>query len=339
MKQLIAVFIFVFFSINTAIGQSIGFEQIVLRDVAERPLSVSIWYPTKQKMPLTRIGENIVFVGTDVVKNAPVLTSRSPLIVLSHGYRGSWRNLNWLAHEFARLGYVVAAPDHPGTTTFDTAEEKAAQWWQRPSDLSRVITYMLEESDWRDALDDSEVSAIGHSLGGWSVLQLVGAQFNRATFKAECLRYPNPRVCGLSDELGLTAKQPNEPLSSKVFDSRVKRAVSLDLGMARSFSISSLNAIEKPVLVLAAGIDIGDLPQAQESGYIAEHLALQNRRYKVYEAATHFSFMQLCKPGAVERLNEEVPGDGIICTDGKETSREVLHKQIFSDVVRFIKSQ
>ena len=112
--------------------------------------------------------------------------------------------------------------------------------------------------------------------------------------------------------------------------------VSLDLGLARSFSIVSLNDIKVPTLILAAGIDIGDLPQALESGYIAEHVPLNSRRYKVYEKATHFSFIQGCKPGAIAMLNEEVPGDGIICKDGIGTSRDQLHQLFFNDIVRFL---
>ncbi|MDD1779995.1 alpha/beta fold hydrolase [Enterovibrio sp. ZSDZ35] len=328
--------IFIISSVQTVQAESVGFTQITMNDDLNRPLSVFIWYPTKQKNPMSKLAENVVFVGTDVVKNAEPKDTTSPLIVMSHGYRGSWRNLNWLAHKFAQQGYVVAAPDHPGTTTLDQSQESATQWWQRPRDLSRVLTYMLETSAWQGQLDASDVTAIGHSLGGWSVMQLAGAEFDRETFKIQCEIFPNPRVCGLSDGLGLSNKQPNEPERNRFVDDRVKKVVSLDLGMARSFSPMSLSKIKAPVLILAAGIDIGDLPQAQESGYLAEHIPLQIRRYKVYEQAAHFSFMQLCKTGAVALLNQEVPGDGIVCLDGKGAKRERLHNQIFRDVVGFV---
>ncbi|HAS24162.1 MAG TPA: lipoprotein signal peptide, partial [Vibrio sp.] len=179
-------------------------------------------------------------------------------------------------------------------------------------------------------------AAIGHSLGGWTVMQLAGAKIDRATFEAECLIYPNPRTCGLSDELGLSQVQPSEPSNKDLSDPRIQRIVSLDLGLARSFSLQSLNDITVPTLILAAGIDIGDLPQALESGYIAEHMPLNLRRYKVYESATHFSFIQTCKPGAVPMLEEEVPGDGIICKDGVGTSRDQLHQLILNDIISFL---
>ena len=167
-------------------------------------------------------------------------------------------------------------------------------------------------------------------------MQLAGAKIDRATFEAECLIYPNPRICGLSDELGLSQAQPAEPNEKDLSDPRIQRVVSLDLGLARSFSVGSLNDVTVPTLILAAGIDIGDLPQALESGYIAEHMPLNLRRYKVYESATHFSFIQSCKAGAVPMLEEEVPGDGIICKDGVGTSRDQLHQLILNDIVSFL---
>jgi predicted dienelactone hydrolase len=99
-----------------------------------------------------------------------------------------------------------------------------------------------------------------------------------------------------------------------------------------------MKKINIPVLILGAGIDIGDLPQEMESGYLAGHLPQLNRRYKVYKQAMHFSFMQPCKPGAIELLEMEMPGDGIICRDGHDANRYRLHSQMFKDIYLFIKN-
>ncbi len=41
-------------------------------------------------------------------------------------------------------------------------------------------------------------------------MQLAGAKIDRATFEANCLIYPNPRTCGLAEELGLDEVQAAE---------------------------------------------------------------------------------------------------------------------------------
>ncbi|MEZ8110081.1 alpha/beta hydrolase family protein [Vibrio splendidus] len=336
MKWIHLLFTSLLFLCAPSIASGVGFTQVTLTDNPNRPLNTAIWYPTQDVSDTTLIGDNPAFVGTQVIKDAEIQSGTFPVVLLSHGYRGNWRNQNWLATELASRGYIVAATDHPGTTSFDQSPEQAAKWWERPQDMSRILDYLLSETPWKQFANAENVTAIGHSLGGWTVMQLAGAKLDRPTFEANCLVYPNPRTCGLSDELGLSQAQPSEPSNKNLSDPRIQRVVSLDLGLARSFSVGNLNDITVPTLILAAGIDIGDLPQALESGYIAEHMPLNLRRYKVYESATHFSFIQTCKPGAVPMLEEEVPGDGIICKDGVGTSRDQLHQLILNDIISFL---
>jgi len=336
MKWIHLLFTSLLFLCASSIASDVGFTQVTLTDDPNRPLNTAIWYPTQDESNTSLIGDNPAFRGTRVIKDGEIQSSTFPVVLLSHGYRGNWRNQNWLATELASRGYIVAATDHPGTTSFDQSPEQAAKWWERPRDITRTIDYLLSEVQWKQAVNANNIAAIGHSLGGWTVMQLAGAKIDRATFEAECLIYPNPRTCGLSDELGLSQVQPSEPSNKNLSDPRIQRVVSLDLGLARSFSVGNLNDITVPTLILAAGIDIGDLPQALESGYIAEHMPLNLRRYKVYESATHFSFIQSCKPGAVPMLEEEVPGDGIICKDGVGTSRDQLHQLILNDIISFL---
>lgn len=336
MKWIHLLFTSLLFLCASSIASGVGFTQVTLTDNPNRPLNTAIWYPTQDVSDTTLIGDNPAFVGTQIIKDAEIQSGTFPVVLLSHGYRGNWRNQNWLATELASRGYIVAATDHPGTTSFDQSPEQAAKWWERPRDITRTIDYLLSEVQWKQTVNANNIAAIGHSLGGWTVMQLAGAKIDRATFEAECLIYPNPRTCGLSDELGLSQAQPSEPSNKNLSDPRIQRVVSLDLGLARSFSVGNLNDITVPTLILAAGIDIGDLPQALESGYIAEHMPLNLRRYKVYESATHFSFIQTCKPGAVPMLEEEVPGDGIICKDGVDTSRNQLHQLILNDIISFL---
>ena len=336
MKWIHLLFTSLLFLCASSIASGVGFTQVTLTDDPNRPLNTAIWYPTQDVSDTTLIGDNPAFIGTQVIKDAEIQSGTFPVVLLSHGYRGNWRNQNWLATELASRGYIVAATDHPGTTSFDQSPEQAAKWWERPRDITRTIDYLLSKVQWKQAVNANNIAAIGHSLGGWTVMQLAGAKIDRATFEAECLIYPNPRTCGLSDELGLSQVQPSEPSNKDLSDPRIQRIVSLDLGLARSFSLQSLNDITVPTLILAAGIDIGDLPQALESGCIAEHMPLNLRRYKVYESATHFSFIQSCKPGAVPMLEEEVPGDGIICKDGVGTSRDQLHQLILNDIISFL---
>ncbi len=126
-------------SLTPADAASVGFRQTVIGPDSTRPINVTLWYPSDADGPLSIAGENPAFVGTEVVKDAPIGAGKHPLVLLSHGYRGNWRNLNWLAAELVHAGYAVAAPDHPATTSFDWRPDDARKLWLRPNDVSRVI--------------------------------------------------------------------------------------------------------------------------------------------------------------------------------------------------------
>ncbi|PHM27304.1 alpha/beta hydrolase family protein [Xenorhabdus budapestensis] len=144
------IFLLFSFSIQTYASGNIGFREILLDQESKRPLHIVIWYPTNDVGNYVIVGENPAYYGTSILKEATPLSEKYPLVVLSHGYRGSWRNLNWLAGELVKKGFVVAAPTHPETTTQDKSPLFTTQLWERPQDLSRVIDFILDESDFTE---------------------------------------------------------------------------------------------------------------------------------------------------------------------------------------------
>jgi predicted dienelactone hydrolase len=313
--------------------ESIGFRDAALGDGGERPLHVALWYPTEDQSKAAEIvAENPVFHGLSAIRDAAPAKGAHGLVILSHGYGGSWRNLSWLASDLAAQGFIVAAPDHPGTTTFNKDPRQAARLWERPHDLSRVIDALIADGDLAGEVDAGKIAAIGHSLGGWTVTALAGARFDTQRFQGDCQLNSSPRACALSAELGLGNKQIEKTMA----DPRVDAFVSLDLGAARGFSPESLAGVQKPFLVLSAGVDIGDMPARLESGYLAENLPKSIATYVEIPDAMHFTFMQLCKPGAAELIEAETPGDGIVCKDGGTRGRAAIHREISDRVTRFL---
>lgn len=331
-RTAVAAFTLLLGTASLATAADIGFRDFETGADTARPLHVSLWYPARSGGTPGIVGENRVFHGIAARTGAEPEMGQHPLVVLSHGYGGSWRNLNWIAGELAAQGYVVAAPDHPGTTTFNRDPALAARIWERPKDLSRVIDAVLADPALAGRVNGEKIAAIGHSLGGWTVTAAAGARFDTRRFAEDCAKGHSPRACGLLQELGLD----NPSVEADLKDTRIGAFVSFDLGLARGFTPESLNQLNVPALIFGAGVDIGDLPARLESGYLAEHLPAATSTYVEMSDAMHFSFMQLCKPGAVELIEEETPGDGIVCKDGGERSREDLHAVISAEVIDFL---
>ncbi|MBE5203737.1 alpha/beta fold hydrolase [Pectobacterium sp. FL60-S17] len=318
----------------------IGFQHITLADEGNnRPLDVAVFYPASSSSQTTTMGDNAVFPGIAVSKNAVPESGEHPLIVVSHGYGGSWFNQFWLAQVLVKQGYIVAAPNHPGTTFKDMRTEKAQALWQRPHDLSRVITALLATPEKTGLVDAKRIAAVGHSLGGWTVLALAGGRFSTEQFEKDCLTHAGLASCKVYEKMQVEKNAASRvQLDKALADPRISAVISLDMGLARGFTAESLAAINIPILIMAAGYPNDELPAKLESHDLAQKLSPAHSAYKEIADATHFSFMQLCKPGAVEIINAENPGDGMICLDGGERSREQIHQEVGKDVSDFLQA-
>ncbi|ELY4724246.1 alpha/beta hydrolase family protein [Cronobacter sp. 153480017-3] len=322
--------------LSVAASAGVGFHQFTINSPATRPLDVAVWYPTYDNHAPETVGDNIVFSGVNVQRDATPAPGAHPVLLLSHGFGGNWRNLNWLAHAMAEQGYIVAAVDHPGTTTRNKSPAQAQALRQRPEDVTRVLDALIASPEKTGKPDEQRIAAAGHSLGGWTVMELAGARFSAPRFLADCKSHPALGGCIVAHTLGIDLPGAQNRLAESQRDVRIKAVVSLDLGLARGFTLQSLAKVEIPVLVMSAGVDSDDVPAALESGYLTHGLPGQLARAISVPGATHFSFMQLCKPGAQAVIEAQEPGEGIVCSDGAGFSREKIHQQLTAQISGFL---
>ena len=317
----------------------IGFQASTLSDAHnERPLEMVVWYPSTTTATPQLIADNPVFFGVLAVQNAPAAAGEHPLVVLSHGFQGNWGKQAWLASALAHQGYTVAAVNHPGTTSQDRSPKAAAQLWLRPADISRAIDAVMAQPEQFGKIAKHQIAVVGHSLGGWTALEIAGARFDLDRFAQDCSVHPQLASCTVYQQMNPASTPASKArLAADLSDKRVTAIVSLDLGLSRGLTDASLAALPVPTLVIAAGVPSKELPAQLESADLAKRLPHASTRYIEINDASHFSFMSECKPGAMARLEEEVPGDGIICTDGDGTRpREVIHQQITALITEFL---
>lgn len=317
----------------------IGFQASTLPDPHnDRPLEMVVWYPSATTSTPQLIADNPVFVSALAVRNAPPTAGEHPLVVLSHGFGGNWRNQTWLASALAHKGYIVAAVNHPGTTSQDRSPQAAAQLWRRPADLSRAIDAVMAQPEQFGMVAKRRITAVGHSLGGWTVLEIAGARFDPNRFAQDCNAHPQLASCTVYQLINPEGTSESKArMGADLSDKRVTAIVSLDLGLSRGLTDASLAALPVPTLVIAAGVPSEELPAQMESANLAKRLPPASTRYVEISDASHFSFMAQCKPGAAALIEENSPGDGIICGDRDGARpRELIHQQITSLVTEFL---
>ncbi|MBY6262894.1 alpha/beta fold hydrolase [Azospirillum sp. 412522] len=328
---------------------SIGFQKLSLPATErQRALEVAVWYPAEPAGETSLVGDTPVMVGTALRVGAPPQPGRHGLVVLSHGYGGNWTNQQWLAADLAAQGYLVAAPNHPGSTSRDMAPPGAGMLWKRPGDVSRVIDWLNEDPRWSGRVIAGRAAVIGHSLGGWTAVALAGGRFEPWRLEAACNTHPLMAACGtgiggLVGE-GSTVQGPTmqDWASPTLTDERITAVVTLDLGLSQGFDPASLGRIDKPFLIIGAGPGSPKMPVDLESRHLASLLPRERTRYVEIADASHFSFLSVCKADAIPLLEAEQPGDGMICRDhaghdrdGRE--REAIHRQVSDLVVGFLK--
>lgn len=303
----------------------------------ERQLNVALWYPAAPDKACSTVADNAIFVGQCLEVNAPPTPGQHPLVILSHGYGGSWRNQSWLAARLAARGYWVVATDHPGTA-FDQLDTPAtAQLWERPRDISALLDGLSDDTTLAPFIDKQRIVAIGHSLGGWTAMELAGARFSHTLMIAACKQHPENSACASYQAMHAGQNvQAREALSQPLSDSRIKAVVTLDLGMTGGFDKLSLQRVRVPILVIAGTASHNVLDPALESTPMADALPTDHVQRLMLPQADHFTFFQLCKPKAMAILNQVSPDERMICYQGGRAHRGVLHGQISEHILKFL---
>lgn len=327
---------------GAASASDVGFKTLSLsaENPDQRALKGGIWYPSQDDQPTQKIADNIVFFGEDVRPNATPLAGHHALVILSHGLSGNWRNQGWLATELVRQGRIVVAINHPGTTSRDMQPKEGRMLWKRPQDIHQVITALTTDPAWSPLIKADDIAVIGHSLGGWTALEVAGAQMDAKRMLDDCATHPELAACDMVVDFGVgETASDQKSLAQSGREPTVSKVVSIDLGLARGFTPESLTKIYIPVLLIAAGSPNPKVPHALETGYLNKYLPGASTDVHVIEQAGHFSFLPQCKPGAIPILENDVPGDGIICQDGdapQEDVRQKVHQQATKLIIDFL---
>ncbi|GLQ33749.1 hypothetical protein GCM10007939_00320 [Amylibacter marinus] len=314
-------------------------ELVILEKDGTRHLNGFLWYPTTEvENPVPAHG-NVVWEPISVIPDAPLTTETHPLVLLSHGMFGNARNQAWLASALTKQGYIVAAIDHPGTSTFNRNADQRRSLWRRPQDISRTLDYLLDQPAFKSVIDPARIHMAGHSLGGFTAVALAGGRFDPDHFDGFCADNPADLVCTIFDRWNV-AKSNTDRAAMQVDlrDDRIKSIAVFDLGGTQTFSPESLGQISTPMIVYGAPQDISGLDLDVESRALVTSLSQDIVQYHEPEGLAHFDFLGVCTAAALDILKEEEPDDIFVCEEGRQ-ERRAAHQMIVENVAHFFEDQ
>jgi predicted dienelactone hydrolase len=263
----------------------------------QAPIPVALYYPSA--VPATAIPMGPFTVT--VAYGAPPEAKVKGLILLSHGTGGSELGHSSLAEALARHGYLVAALRHPGDNWQDRSllQAGAARYFtERPQQASRVIDALLGDPAWAARIAGDRrgprVGALGHSVGGYTVLALAGARPEPGRIAAHCQarRAEDPVFCGVADKAQSAAAAaggaPAAMTIPALADPRVRAVVAMASAGAM-FDAASLAQVRVPVALYEAEKDRFNVPRFHNQWIAAN---VPGATVVRVENAWHFAFME-----------------------------------------------
>lgn len=244
--------------------------------------------------------------NADIYLPNRVAAQPQPIVVISHGLGSGRKSFRYLAEHLASHGYVVAVPEHPGSSSrqFEALlNEKASdvseptEFLDRPTDVSYLLDELtrLNQTDPRfeKRLNLNQVGVIGQSFGGYTALALIGAKLNFQEAKESC---QSKLSKSLNMSLLLQCQVEKLPEASySLQDPRVKAAIAINPIGAAVFGPQGFREINRPLMVISSSSDAIAPPLAEQ---IDPFTWLPNieKRLILMNGATHFSVIDEVEP-------------------------------------------
>ncbi|WP_026087479.1 alpha/beta hydrolase [Chlorogloeopsis fritschii PCC 9212] len=231
--------------------------------------------------------------------------AQDPLVVISPGFGANRRFFSYLARHLASHGLTVAAIEHPDSNVAAVARANnkaslakllpASEFVNRPKDISFLLNeltkFNIQPGSLQGKLNTDKVTVIGHSLGGYTALALVGGEIDLPQLRQFC---QNSLTIGEAPGDWLqcaAAALPGKKLRLK--DERVNSAIALNPLVGNLFGKNGLTQVSKPVLILTGTEDaltpalkhqIAPFSQLQGEKYLLSaiggtHLSISDPRY------------------------------------------------------------
>jgi predicted dienelactone hydrolase len=286
-------------------------------DAAGPAIQIAMWSPCAAAPGEVKLGPFTL----PVVRDCPIAGDKLPLVVLSHGFGGNNLGHHDTAEALADAGFVVVALNHPGDTSTSSDETRGLPALTgRPSDVKRLIDFMLGASPDAAKIDPQRIGFFGFSRGGYTGLVVGGGNPDFIKLLPLC-RAATGTDCAAAAASPL-AKQP------LTHDPRVKALVIADPLAVVFPTAESLKDITVPVQLWSSERG-GDGVFPDEVAAVAAHLPVKPEFHLVANSA-HFAFLAPCPEGMAKRRPE-------LCTDAPGFDRVAFHRDLNAQALTFLR--
>ncbi|AFZ46754.1 protein of unknown function DUF1400 [Cyanobacterium stanieri PCC 7202] len=234
-----------------------------------------------------------LYYPTTIVENTPV-------VVISHGLSSRPEDFGARAQHLASYGYLVIAPQHPGSDILQTQNFIEGftrelfirnEFINRPLDITHTLDELerMNQSRWQGNLDLENVGIFGHSFGGYTALAVGGATFDWERLAERC----SLDIGNLNTALILQCRALQLPQEDYQFrDERIKAIFAMNPVNGAIFGPDGLNNLETPLFIAAGSYDPAT-PFVFELAQTHPLLDIPDVYLQLQEGQAHVDFSQL----------------------------------------------
>ncbi|MGV1870418.1 alpha/beta hydrolase family protein [Agrobacterium rosae] len=315
-----ALFWCLLFSVSTHAADivGVGLKRLQFLDpVTKKPMSAAAFFPSSDSSQTTTIGPYEVAAS----RNAVISEGRYPIIMMSHGNRGSMWGHHDLATTLAHHGYIVVAVMHPGDNFEDFSRAGTASvLYGRPKQISASVDAALDDPELAPHVDATKIGFAGFSAGGTTGIILSGAKPTPSRLENYCATRPDDHsVCEARGKIQL-----DQPELEPSADKRIRAFVLLS-PLSIVFSPEEIKRIDLPMLVAVGDKDEELSPEANAISLVGD---LQNAQLKLIPNAGHFTFLAPC----TQQLSATAPA---LCVDREGFDRVAFHRELNSEILDY----
>ena len=302
---------------------TVGFQQVSVPDRQSESMQAGIWYPSNVQTAMHPVG----LLSQEVALDGPVAGQGLPLIMISHGTRGSLASHVDTANALARAGFVVAAITHTG----DNAQDQRyvgnrVDLIDRPRQVQAALDWVLSSWPGRISVNPKRVGIFGFSLGGFTSLVLLGGTPELNRMAQLCDSNSNAPECAFIKNAHGDQLTPSSETPKWVHDARIKAAVIAAPAASYLFGPGDLREVSVPIQLWRAENDT-QAPDAWNGAIVRDNLKVHPDAHLV-EGVDHFVFLAPCSEALANAAAQ-------ICQDPPGFDRAAFHRAFNQSVVDF----
>jgi len=303
-----------------AVGQQTFFFEDASRN---RKLTTEVWYPTSDSFVAEEIREN-PFYRLATKRDATLQPGKFPVILFSHGTGGGRLTVEWLCAGLASHGYIVVAVDHFGNTFDNPIPEEFVKIWNRPQDISYVLTQVLKSDAFSRSIDADRIGAAGFSLGGFTSVALAGGKMDLDGL-IRYLQTPEgkseidiPEMPGLISMFDKPEIKESFKKAPSLTDPRIKCVFVMAPAVGNAFpDKASISKVNIPVYIVGAQED--KIAPVKNNAQRYSQLISQSK-ITIIPDAGHYVFLNEAKDG----LKQQAP---VFFSDSPVVNRKDIHEK------------